>query len=132
MLRDFQNQQLTVVKYRRSITLKVGTYARKNSGNLRLNETTQHPSSAKHLARYTNRQKYYLSHLMRLWHLSHRRPAKAQMSLRIRAVSPEPSLFAYMKYGRRRRVLPKIRHLAPLDGCACAFEECVYGGRKVP
>ena len=24
-----------------------------------------------------------------------------------------------------------IRHLAPLDGCACAFEEWVYGGRKV-
>ena len=27
------------------------------------------------------------------------------------------------KYGSRRRVWPKIRHLAPLDGCACAFEE---------
>ena len=26
----------------------------------------------------------------------------------------------------------KIRHLDPLDGCACAFEELVYGGRKVP
>ena len=25
-----------------------------------------------------------------------------------------------------------IRHLAPLDGCACAFEERVYVGRKVP
>ena len=24
------------------------------------------------------------------------------------------------------------RHLAPLDGCACAFEERVYGGWKVP
>ena len=33
---------------------------------------------------------------MRLWYLSHRRPAKAQASLRIRAVSPEPSLFAYI------------------------------------
>ena len=32
---------------------------------------------------------------MRLWYLSHRRPAKAQASLRIRAVSPEPSLFAH-------------------------------------
>ena len=30
---------------------------------------------------------------MRLWYLSHRRPAKAQASLRIRAVLPEPSLF---------------------------------------
>ena len=50
---------------------------------------------------------------MRLWYLSHRRPAKAQASLPIRAVSPEPSLFAHIKYGSRRRVRPKIRHLAP-------------------
>ena len=57
---------------------------------------------------------------MRLWYLSHRRLAKAQASLRIRAVSPEPSLFARMKYGSRLKVRPKIRHLAPLDGCACA------------
>ena len=68
---------------------------------------------------------------MRLCDLSHRRPAKAQASLRIRALSPEPSLFANMKYGSRRRVRPNIRHLAPLDGCACAFEEWVYGGWKV-
>ena len=31
---------------------------------------------------------------MRLWLLSHRRPTKAQTSLRIRAILPEPSLFA--------------------------------------
>ena len=37
-----------------------------------------------------------------------------------------------MKYGSRRRVQPKIRHLAPLDGCTCAFEEWVYWGQKVP
>ena len=48
------------------------------------------------------------------------------------AGSPEPSLFAHMKYGSRRRVRPKIKHLAALDDCACAFEEWVYGGRKVP
>ena len=53
-------------------------------------------------------------------------------SMRIRAVLPEPSLLAHMKYGSRRRVCPKVRHLAPLVGCACAFEERVYGGRKVP
>ena len=40
------------------------------------------------------------------------RPAKAQASLRIRAVSPESSLFPHMKYGRRVR--PKLGHLAPL------------------
>ena len=74
----------------------------------------------------------YLSQLRRLWYLSHRRPAKAQASLRIRAVSPEPPLFVHLKCGSRRRVRPKIRHLAPLDSCGCAFEEWVYGGRKVP
>ena len=68
---------------------------------------------------------------MRLWYLSHRRPAKAQASLRVRAVSPEPSLFAHIKYGSRRRVRPKIRHLAPLDVCTCAFEEWIYGGQTV-
>ena len=40
----------------------------------------------------------FLIKLMRFWYLSHRRPAKAQASLRIRAVSPEPSLFAHMNY----------------------------------
>ena len=73
-----------------------------------------------------------MSHLMRLWYLSHKRPGKAQASLPIRAVSPEPSLFAYIKYESERRVRPNIRHLAPLEGCACAFEEWVYGGRIVP
>ena len=67
-----------------------------------------------------------------IWYLLHRRPAKAQASLRICAVSTKPSLFAHMKYGSRQRVWPKIRHLAPLDGCACAIEEWKYGGWKVP
>ena len=39
--------------------------------------------------------------LMRLWYLSHRRPAKAQAILHMRAVSPGPSLYAHMKYGSR-------------------------------
>ena len=64
-----------------------------------------------------------MSQPMRLWYLSHWRPAKAQASLRIRAVSPEPSLFAHMKNGSRQRVRLKIIHLAPFDSCACAFEE---------
>ena len=46
---------------------------------------------------------------MRLWYLSHRRPAKAQASLRIRAVSPKHSLFAHIKCGSRQRVRSKIR-----------------------
>ena len=36
---------------------------------------------------------------MRLWYLSQRQRAKAQVSLRIRSVSPEPSLFEHMKKG---------------------------------
>ena len=71
-----------------------------------------------------------MSQLMRLWYLSHRRPTMVQGSLHIRAVSPEPSLFVHIKYGSRRRVWPKIRYLAPLDGCACAFEEWIYRGQK--
>ena len=38
---------------------------------------------------------------------------RACVDLRIRTVSPEPSLFAHMKYGSRRRVRPKIRHHCP-------------------
>ena len=64
-----------------------------------------------------------ISQLMRLWYLSDRRPAKAQASLGIRTVWPEPSLFADIKYGSSRKVQPKIRHLTPLDGCKCPFEE---------
>ena len=45
-----------------------------------------------------------LSQHMRLWYLSHRRLAKAKASLRIRAISPEPSLFAHMKYGSKESV----------------------------
>ena len=48
-----------------------------------------------------------MSQLMRLWYLSHWRPANVLASLRIRAVSPEPSLFANLKYGRRQRVRQK-------------------------
>ena len=73
-----------------------------------------------------------LSQLVRFWYLSHRWPAKAQASLRIRAVSPQPSLFEHMNYGSRQWVRQKIKHIAPLDGCACAFEEWVYKGWKVP
>ena len=52
-----------------------------------------------------------MSQLTRLWYLPHRRPVKAQVSLHISAVSPEPLLFAHMTYGSRQRVRPKIRHL---------------------
>ena len=54
--------------------------------------------------RHLTMSQHHLSQLMRLWYLSHWRTAKAQARLRIRAVSPEPSLFAHIKYGSRRRV----------------------------
>ena len=36
--------------------------------------------------------KHYMDHVKRIWYLSPMRAAKVQASLRIRAVSPEPSL----------------------------------------
>ena len=70
--------------------------------------TSRQPAQRPHW----HNQLYHTSQLMRLWYLSHRRPSKAKASLRIRAVSPEPSLFAHTKYRSRRRVRPKIRRLA--------------------
>ena len=49
------------------------------------------------------------------------RPRSLDRAFAVR--TPEPPLFAHMEYGSRQRVRPKIRHLTPLDGCACAFEE---------
>ena len=80
-------------------------------------------------SRFTRTVHNILSQLMRVWYLSHRRTATAQARLRICTVSPEPSLFAHLKYRSRRRIWPKIRRVIPLDGCACAFEDWVYGGR---
>ena len=66
-------------------------------------------------------KKKIMSQLMKLWHLSLRRPAKAQIyepaHLRSLARAAEPSLFTHMKYGStcRHRVRPKLRQLAPLD-----------------
>ena len=47
---------------------------------------------------------------MRIWYmyLLHRRASKTQTSLRIRAVSSEPSLLAYTKYGCRWRLGAKL------------------------
>ena len=71
----------------------------------------------------------HLSQLMRLWYLSLRRTGKARARLHIHAIWPEPSLYAHIKYGRKWRVWPKIRRVAPVDCCACMFEDWVYGGR---
>ena len=60
-------------------------------------------------------KKTQMSQLLRLWYLSHRRPAKAQASLHIRAVSPEPSLFEHMDYGIINAVSPEPSLFAHMD-----------------
>ena len=55
------------------------------------------------------------------------RAAKVQASLRIRAVSPEPSLLAHTSSESRGTVRQKARSLAPLNGWACAVEICHDG-----
>ena len=55
------------------------------------------------------------------------RAAKVQASLRIRAVSPEPSLLANTSSESRGTFRQKARSLAPLNGWACAVEICHDG-----
>ena len=55
------------------------------------------------------------------------RAAKVQASLRIRAVSPEPSLLAHASSESRGTMRQKARSLAPLDGWACAVKICHDG-----
>ena len=74
---------------------------------------------------------FYKSHNMdrvkRIWYLSPMRAAKVQASLRIRAVSPEPSLLANTSSESRGTFWQKARSLAPLNGLACAVEICHDG-----
>ena len=51
----------------------------------------------------------YLSQIMRPWYPSHMRPTETNASLRVCAVSPEPSLLPHTEYGSRRRVRPVWR-----------------------
>ena len=52
------------------------------------------------------------------------RAAKIQVSLRIRAVSPEPPLLAHTSSESRGTFRQKARSLAPLNGWACAVKIC--------
>ena len=63
----------------------------------------------------------------RIWYLSPMRAAKVQASLRIRAVSPEPSLLAHTSSESRGTFRQKARSLAPLNGWACAVKICHDG-----
>ena len=55
------------------------------------------------------------------------RAAKVQASLRIRAVSPEPSLLTHTSSESRGTVRQKARSLTPLNGWACAVKVCHDG-----
>ena len=68
-----------------------------------------------------------LGRAKRIWYLSPMRAAKVQASLRIRAVSPEPSLLAHTSSESRGTFRQKARSLAPLNGWACAVKICNDG-----
>ena len=68
-----------------------------------------------------------LDRVKRIWYLSPMRAAKVQASLRIRAVSPEPSLLAHTSSESRGTFRQKARSLAPLNGWACAVQICHDG-----
>ena len=69
----------------------------------------------------------YMDCVKRIWYLSHMRAAKVQVSLRICAVSPEPSLLARTSSESRGTFRQKARSLAPLNGWACAVKICHDG-----
>ena len=70
---------------------------------------------------------YHLDRVKRIWYLSPMRAAKVQVSLRIRAVSPEPSLLAHTSSESRGTFRQKARSLAPLNVWACAVKICHDG-----
>ena len=71
--------------------------------------------------------KLQLGRAKQIWYISPMRAAKVQASLRIRAVSPEPSLLAHTSSESRGTFRQKARSLAPLNGWACAVEICHDG-----
>ena len=68
-----------------------------------------------------------MDRVKRIWYLSPMRAAKVLASMRIRAVSPEPSLLAHTSSESRGTFRQKARSLAPLNGWACAVEICHDG-----
>ena len=65
-----------------------------------------------------------MDRVKRIWYLQPMRAAKVQVSLRIRAVSPETSLLAHTSSESRGTFKQKARSLAPLNGWACAVKVC--------
>ena len=70
---------------------------------------------------------HYMDRVKRIWYLSPMRAAKVQASLRIRAVSPEPSLLAHRSSDSTGTFRQKARSLAPLNGWTCAVKICHDG-----
>ena len=70
---------------------------------------------------------YKMDRVKRIWYLSPMRAAKVQASLRIRAVSPEPSLLPHTSSESRGTFRQKVRSLAPLNGWTCAVKFCHDG-----
>ena len=68
-----------------------------------------------------------MDRVKRIWYLSPMRAAKVQVNLRIRAISPEPSLLAHTSSESRETFRQKARSLAPLNGWACAVKICHDG-----
>ena len=68
-----------------------------------------------------------MDRVKQIWYLSPMRAAKVQASLRIRAVSLEPSLLAHTSSESRGTFRQKARSLAPLNGWACAVKICHDG-----
>ena len=68
-----------------------------------------------------------MDRVKRIWYLSPMRAAKVQASLRVRAVSPEPSLLTHISSESRGTFRQKARSLAPLNGWACAVKICHDG-----
>ena len=72
----------------------------------------------------------YMGRVKRIWYLSPMRAAKVQVSLCIRAISPEPQLLAHTSSESRGTIRQEARSLAPLNGWACAVKICQDGKLK--
>ena len=87
--------------------------------------------SNKIIFQYIQKDRYkatdHLDRVKRIWYLLPMRAAKVQASLRIRAISPEPSLLAHTSTESREPFRHKARSLAPLNGWACAVKICHDG-----
>ena len=79
------------------------------------------------MVHFTWNLNYKLDRIKRIWYLSPMRAAKVQASLRIRAVTPEPSLLAHTSSESRGTFRQKVRSPAPLNGWACAVKICHDG-----